>query len=226
MRMLIHGDNLVQSRIYLNKSIDSLRESTPDIIRLEGKKTTLTQLIQATESSSLFSQDKLIVVENLYKHSSKNVQKNLITQLSADYPDNLHLIVWEQKRLTPSQIKKFKNFDVKEFKTSAVVFKFLDCLTPNQTHQNLNFYKKAVNQDSTEFIFYMLTNRVRDLITIDKNQRLAPWQKSRLKSQKAKFTQNNLLELHAQLFELDWKMKTGQTILNMKKELEIILVSI
>lgn len=226
MKLLLHGDNQVQSRQHLSQLITSLKSKGAEIVRLDGLKLSLEDLIQATESQSLFGQTKAVVIERLFANPSKNLLKHSCSQLSGDLPSSHHYFIWENKRLTPSQIKKVSRFDSKEFKAPALIFKLLDSLPSSPPAQVLHLYRQALSQSSSELIHYLLVQRVRDLLTLDLNRRLAPWQKQRLSNQRQAFSQKVLLSLHQKLLELDYKYKTGQLALDLSSELELLLISL
>ena len=92
---VFHGDHHEQSR----KELSLLRErfKQAEIVVLNGKVITLTELKQATESTSLFGTDRLVVIENfLSKRFSRKTDDNKpwinwIKQI----PETVEVVFWE-----------------------------------------------------------------------------------------------------------------------------------
>jgi DNA polymerase III delta subunit len=61
---------------------------------------------------------------------------------------------------------------------------------------------------------------------IDDVKRIAPWQKNKLLAQTHAFSQTELKKLHAALYKLDVKSKTGGLPLPLSQEIDFLLVSI
>jgi DNA polymerase III delta subunit len=216
MNFVLHGDNTVLSRNELNLLIKN--NSAKELLRLNGKKIDLNQLIEACEAGSLFGQERLVVIEELHSHPSKKTLSDLINYLSALGTEQLALVMWESKPLTPVQLKKLACFTPKLYKATSLTFNFVDSLDISQ-------FKFACEKDTPEFVFYMLARQIRLLLQLP-SLKLPPWQLGKLKSQSARFTPNQLITLHDQLTDLDWRLKSGQTALNLQGETELILLNI
>jgi len=228
MLNVIHGDNIVASRNYLNSLIEQLKnKGVKEIIRLDGKKVSLTQIIQALESQSLFGTDKAIVIENLLSRQKGKTKEEILNYLSqADI--KLTCILWEPKSIHANALKKFKNSQIKLFKTSATVFKFLDSLKPKNTSSMIQLMDQSIASDSVEMVFYMLARQVRLLLlaTGKNGLKMAPWQLGKLKKQAAIFRLPKLLKLHHKLLIIDEKTKTGQSPLGLEGELDLLITSL
>ena len=107
---LFHGDNQLASRQALHQAIAKQQaplikaeqgRGVPEIIRLDGKTITETDLRQALESQSLFGQAKLVIIDKL--------PTKLIATL-APYQADTPVFIWHNQALTPSQLKKLSNF--------------------------------------------------------------------------------------------------------------------
>lgn len=231
MLTIIHGDNHVASRNQLNVLIDEAKnKGIVDIVRLEGKKITTTDLIQAVETNSLFGGERLVVIENLFSRLKSKQKDELLNYLStADSLGNIaEVIVWEDKTLTKTQTKKFTKAKIQEFPITKLMFKFLESVKPGQPKQNLDMYHKTIENDDPEFVFVMFIRQVRMLLQVRGNGsvKMAPWQKSRLESQAKLFTLESLLKLHRKLLELDLAQKTSQNKMNIEGALDILLATI
>lgn len=234
MKLLIHGDNTVTSRKYLTDQIDTLKkQGAKDLIRLDGKTLTLTDLRQALESKSLFSTDKLVVIERLLSRPRSKEKTQLINNLAKSYQlkATSSVILWEAKLATSANLKLLKSFSPQLFKTPKSIFTFLDALLPKNPKITLTAFHQAINQEAPELVFYLLHRRVADLIVASDPKAFdklpsAPWQKSRLRSQSQRFSLQELLKLHHQLLHIDVATKTGKNILPLASQLDLLLAKL
>ena len=202
MKVLLHGDNQVASRQKLEQIIKSHRQEK---IHLDGQKINETDLRQALESHSFFGDEKVVIIENL-------ASRPLVNLLVAE--PNTPIIVWQPKQIA---VSAYKSFQIELFKTPATIFKFLDSMRP------------PLPNEAAELVLYMLGRRVSDLIIAsDKPELLkqAPWQKSQLIAQAKKHSLSKLMSLHTQLLELEYSHKTGNNILPLASELDLMLANL
>lgn len=220
--LIIHGDNPVGSRDLLNQKIfDYKQKGVKDIVRLDGKKVSLNQIIQSIESQSLFGTDRLVIIENLITRPKSNDKDKIISYLKN--PDISEIIIWESKKLTKTQIKPFKFAKNQEFKTLSTIFSFLDSLGGNKK-QIAHKYLESISTNSPGSIFYMLSRQIRLIIqTLDPEIKIAPWQKSKLTSQLKKIGIEKTLWIHHQLLQIDERIKTGQSPIGLEGELELLI---
>ena len=130
MITILHGQNLVASRKELQRIKDDFRG---EIISLDGKNLTETDFIQATSSNSMFSTNRLVVIEGLPKVDLIDVTSNLV--------------IWEDKKVVcPKGIKNL------EFKIPQTIWNFLDNMTvPN--------FRAALKDNDIQFIFIMMARQ-------------------------------------------------------------------
>lgn len=209
---IIHGDNQIQSRNYLNLQVSLARQKGQEIIRLDGQKVGLTEIIQATGTSSLFGQEKVVIIENLLSRVRSAEKEQIITEISQSQGN---LILWEEKEISSASLKKLgPKFTPRFFKTPVILFKFLDSFYPGNKNC-LVLYRQVLAEQPAELVFYLLAKRLRQLIICQdgeaQNLGLAPWQIAKLKSQAGKFTPAGLLDFYNQLLQIDFKVKTGQS---------------
>ena len=220
--LIIHGDNPVGSRDLLNQKIsDYKQKGVKDIVRLDGKKVSLNQIIQSIESQSLFGTDRLVIIENLITRPKSSIKNEIISYLkNLETPE---IMIWEPKKLTKTQIKPFKFAKNQEFKISSTIFSFLDSLSGNKK-QIAHKYLESIKANSPGSIFYMLSRQIRLIIqTLDPEMKIAPWQKSKLTSQLKKIGIEKILWIHHQLLQIDERIKTGQSSLGLEGELELLI---
>ena len=65
MIIILHGDHQVESRNRLLELKSQASELNKEIITLDGALIELTDLIQSLEATSIFNEQKLVIVENL-----------------------------------------------------------------------------------------------------------------------------------------------------------------
>lgn len=217
--IIIHGDDLVNSRAHLNELIAKTGE-TRTISRFAADRldpTTLTQLLQ---SRTLFGQEPLLVIEGgltLAKSKNKDLLLDLLrTTTPAD------VILYEDRQLSATALKTFPKAKVYEYKPAALIFKFLESLRPNNASVCLQILSQLEDsRQPAELIFFMLVRQVRLLIQAlhPAEMKGAPWQVQRLSSQARLFGEIGLLQLHDQLYHLDQQLKTGQNNLDLSLQL-------
>lgn len=224
--VILHGDHHVASRKVLNELINSAKKKgVKDVLRLNGKTATLTDLIQAFETQSFFGTDRLVVIENLLSRPKSKEKEALIKYLS--HATSTETIIWEEKSLTKTQLKSFKDAKTQEFKTPTSVFKFLEAIKSNGQRLFIPLYEQAVNEDAPESIFYLLTRQIRLLLqTTDPTINLPSWHFAKLKRQYQELGEPKVLSLHEKLLLIDERVKTGQSALGLKGELDLLLATL
>jgi DNA polymerase III delta subunit len=218
MILIIHGDHQSASREHLYQQIQRAKSKNYEIIKLKGKTLALNQLITSAESGSMFKSDKLLVIENFFSRPKSKEKQNIIDYLKKT--KNLpHLIFWEPKSLPPTSLR-IPGVQNKLFKLPVTIFKFLD---------NFHRHAEIPSNEPVELIFHLLHRRLAELIILkDDPSKLkkAPWQLNRLKSQANHFSLDQLIKLHAQLLEIDYLIKSGQSPHSLATHLDILLARI
>jgi DNA polymerase III delta subunit len=213
MHLLIHGDNLIQSR----NELQNQKKAYSEIITLFGPKLTLSDLLVACESGSLFGVKRLIVIDNLFKNPSKINLKKLIAYLNLPENYQVDIILWSSSKLTSSTVKPFSHWTIKSFNASPVIFSFVDTLS-------FSLFREACNQDGPEFVFNMLIRQIINLIQVIYHvSPLPPWQQQRLQSQIDRLSSKRVHSLFDALVDLDWRLKSGQTMGTLESELGFLL---
>lgn len=226
----LHGDNQLLSRERLGEIICRAKNEEKEIIRLEGKITNLTEVKQALESQSLFGEEKLVVIENLFVRQRSKEKDEIVKYLKTD-EILCDLVCWESKIIDGRSLRGFsKDWQILVFKTPAVIFKFLDSLKPKNTTQMLTLLRSSIKVDSPEMVFYMFASRIRQLIIAfdlgKEGLSGAPWQIGKLVSQAKKFSLERLIKLYRQLLEIDTNIKTGKTLMPLDWHLDVLLANL
>lgn len=231
MLTIIHGENIVKSRLELEKIKKQNQEK--EIILVDGRKINLTVLKEALESGSMFKADRLVIIEDLFSIRSKIELEKIINYIvSKQYSSEL--ILWEKESLTKTLLTKLKADQALEFKPEQMVFKFLDSLKPGNVQESLILLAKLLKTDEPEIVIFMIIKRFRLLLLIkdkitsgtDDLNKLASWQISNLTKQANYFTLESLVQIYHQLLEIDAAQKTGQASFNLKKTLELFITNI
>ncbi len=224
--LILHGENVILSRQKLEEIINDFKG---EIIRLEGHQINLTQLKQAAESQSLFDEDRLVLVENIFFRRPSQEKENLIRYLKEIRPKGL--IVWEAKTIDGRTLAPFKGVKTEKFELTRQIFKFLDSLIPHNLQKSLHWLHQCLKQDLPEMIFYMLIRQVR-LLLMAKDLgakgliRMAPWQQNKLLHQAEKFELQKLLWLHQTLLKIDYEQKTGRAVMPLASQLDLLIASL
>lgn len=235
---ILHGEDLVTSRNQLVESLVQAKLAKSEIIQLNGKKCSLTEIKQALESQSLFQQQKLIIIQNFFSRPDSKQKKQITDYLAKTFqeshPSQPQLIIWEGKTITPAQLKKFPSNTIQEFKIPSIIFQFLDQLAPRNSKTNLKLLHQVLNTQPPEMIFGMIIKRLRYLIvshsqknsTLQNFKELRAWQIKRIQNQTKKFTLTQLKTLQTQFLNIDYLIKTGQTNLTLTQHIEQTLTKL
>ena len=231
MLHLFHGENIELSR----KELIALKESFlgGEIINLNGKIASFTDIYQATQSDSLFNTKKLVIIENFFVKLGKKksaIDKN-IWKLIQQIPDNLDVVFWEEKKIPKIIINELpKKTDIALFEIDRLIFNLMDSIIPNQTSLLLHKIENVIKNDSSELVFAMLVRQFRLLIMVKEMNKsipdLSPWQISKLNKQAQYFESEKLLELYNEILNIDVRMKTSSGAFNLTDELKLFLIKI
>jgi DNA polymerase III delta subunit len=226
--IILHGDNIVASR----NALYELRRKYPkhEVIQLDGKSLTSTDLIQSLEAKSLFGQEKLVVVENLFGGPASRRKDELLSYIKKSVPTNI--IIWEKVKIDGRRLIPFLEADIREFKLTSFLFRFLDSFWPKNTLYSLRLLRETLVADPPEIVFWMLGVRIALLIIASDlgerglPSRLAPWQKQKILLQAKKFSLGELLKIYKKLLITDYLQKTGQSAFSLTSSLELLVANL
>lgn len=231
MLHLFHGESIEASR----KELVTLKEKykNGEVVSLDGRSMTATDLIQATESTSLFGGNRLVVVENLFSKRLKKKTQDFdkFTQMINHLPHETEIVFWEEKE-QPKTILGFfpKNTDIALFRPDRMIFTFVESLRPGYTENILDNFHAAIKKDAPEFIFVMVVRQLRYLLMVKELKKevkeLSPWQLSKFMRQGQYFTLQKLLDLYGKLLEIDVRIKSGETPFSLTQEMRLFLLEI
>lgn len=220
---LYHGEDQVASRnlLYASKrQYSTLRE-------LNGEKITPLELKAALGNATLFGEETL-VIENLFTRPRSKLKDECLALLT-DPLLTRPILCWEKKALTKAVTAKLpKHWKIIESKSPAVLFTFLDAIIPGN-HARAHALLTDLRRSSEDgFIFIMLSRHLQNLILAQSatNPKLPPWQLGKLKSQASSWSESALLKFYDELFRLDLQLKTGNTKLDLRSQLDILLLTV
>lgn len=226
MNYFIHGDFHAGSRKFLSSFLENSKDK--DIFKVNGEKADLTEIIQATASDSLFGGDKLVVIENLFSRLKSKTQEDIL-EFIKDYDGENQIIFWEKKSIGKVLQRRLpKDTHVKEFKTPAVIFKFVENVSPKNKKMALTLFTQVLESQSAQFVFAMLIRQMRMMIMIAGGEKVAgaPWMIGKIKKQAEEFGLPSLLTNYEKLYIIDKQIKTGQTLMDYEFHLTTWLASL
>lgn len=223
---ILHGENRVESRKKLSEIIRDAKSKGWEVTRVDGTSLTRGELFTHARSQTLLSTGQLLVIENFFQNNRKAAED--VLEIPQD--ENITLVFWEGKALTPATVKKLQGkFTVQEFKIPVAVFKFLDSLSPGNAKGSLRLLQEAKNRDEAEFLLIMMARQVRLLIWAKEGPetlKLPPWMKNNLSRQSEKFTLDELLSFHNKLLGLDRDNKHSRLPENLEASLELLVAGL
>ncbi len=226
MITLLHGDHIDASR----KELQRIRNESKDkeVRLIDGKTIDETALVQSIESSSLFGNTTVVIIEQLFGKLGKQTKRAeaLIShlKLSAKTSD---IVLWEDKEIGATIIKMLgDSVRIRLFKLPVLIFQFLDNFLHGNASRELQLFKQLTKSEAPELIFSMLVKRVRQLIEIKNNVTpigVSSWQMNRLTNQTKSFTMEQLVDLYAMLHDMEVNSRSGLTAFTTKQQLALFL---
>lgn len=230
MITIIHGDDIVSSRTYLN----DIKVKFPEGIQVSPDSLNMTDLTQRIDGGGFFDTEKVIIIEQLFaKRKAKKEFEAIVEYLKSKTLEN-EIYLWENKELDKKSLSLFNHPTVKTYKLPQTLFFFLDAIKPGAGKELVRMYHETLKTTDAEMVFFMLIRHIRLLLalqtpsseTIDEAKRLAPWQQGKVTRQAKLFSQDQLLEIHKQLFTLDKEQKTGELSVPLNLAIDILLLQI
>jgi DNA polymerase III delta subunit len=209
--IILHGEDANKSYGRLTVLTEDLKAKHIDVVTQDATELDITSLRQELGSAGLFGLSKCFVIKNLLSSTKSKNKDKLCEVLNQD--TGHEIILWENKGVTPTALKKFPQAKVETFTISPVIFKFLDSLRPNNTKNILLSWKKLQTEGTEpEFVFAMVVRQVKLLIQAKSGPtyiKLAPYPARLITQQATYFTLEHLLDLYPCLYDIDVKIKTG-----------------
>lgn len=209
--IIIHGEDVIKSYGKLTVLTEELKSKQVEVVTHDVLEIDITQLRQEIGSTGLFVSSKCFVIKNLLS-STKSKNKDKLIEVINQISDH-EIILWENKGVTATVLKKFPKAVVETFSISPIIFKFLDSLRPENTKNILLSWKKLHSEGTEpEFVFAMVVRQFKLLIQARSGPsyiKLAPYPTRLITQQATYFTLDHLLDLYNKLYDIDVKIKTG-----------------
>lgn len=229
MKLLIHGEDTVDSRRKLDEK--KHEHDQFELISIDGKHASLTDLVTAVESSSLFSNKRMIILENLFSGVLTKEKEAILTYLSSVNTDNC-IIVWEGSEISKRLTGKYcLSWIIYSFPFPQILFKFLDSIGGVSSSSLLMMFRSLLTQKEAALIHSMLTRQFRMLI-LAKDMgtagfpELQSWQARKFLQQAGYFTLSQLINNYRELLSIEYKLKTGQTPYTLSALLDIFIATL
>lgn len=223
MRLLLHGENIVESRKELNRIKSCCAKG--EIIFLDGERVTFSGLRQALETTSFFAPFRLIILEHFFSFPCSD--KKLAYLARGEFSS--HLVLWEAKEVSSHWLKKLgKTFQIRLFRPPPAVFRFLDNFSPKKKESTLLALERALSLSSPSLIFYLFARRIRHLLLLKLGQvpsGLSDWQLRKIKKQSHLFSLPFLKKIYKDLLLIDFTQKRGEGRFDLGGELQLLLAS-
>jgi DNA polymerase III delta subunit len=228
MFTLIHGEDVVKSRQCLQSMVNIAKsKGAKEILDLDGRKIDLTSALQAIETTSFFSDQKLVVIDRFFSRPKSNLKTEICQYFkkNSQDPQLTPVIFWEPKTITPAQIKTIGQVEVKSFALPKEIFNFLNQFQAGNRRNAMRILDLALSQNEPELLYYLLVKQIRQMLKYKSNLpiNLAPWQLKRLQQQAGTFSLNQLQQIYSKLLQIETDTKTGKSLLTLRHHLEILV---
>ena len=200
MITIFHGDNLAESRQSFLDSLAKLPLS--QTLHLDSKNLDLNKINNFLQGGSLFSESKGIAIDNLFSVPKAN-QTKLLALLTKSKID---ILLWQDKTLTPAQLKTFPQAIINRFRTNNNIYACINSLKPHGLASFVKHYQKICQQNLFDLFLYLLKASLRKQIQT-----------------RSSFPANVLVKTYLQTIELEYQSKTGQLSLSKEIALERVL---
>jgi len=188
MVYIFHGDDQFQSRLAFSQLLESFTNC--QLYKTEAKSLDLDSINLLFNSTSLFYDQKVIAIGNFF-----SLNKSQINQILKHHKKNpsVELLLWQDKKLTQTQIKIFPQAKISYFPINRLLFQALNNLKPNNINRFLDMLSQVLIQEPYDLVLYLFKNSLRKQLTTY-----------------TQFDINKLTQAYLSLIELDYQNKTGQ----------------
>ncbi len=222
MLTIIHGDDPVASRSYLNTLLETFKKKNFQINRLDGASLTVEALTLAIQPQTLFGGDTLLVIDGLFGRRESSEKKDLLKLLSSQEED---IVLWEGKIVKKTDISLFPKANQQQFNLKPTIFAFLDSIGgPKEIA--VRSFQEALRNDPAEKILASLASRLHLLLLAAGAPQLLPAQgfyRTKILSQAKGIGSNQLRNLIEKFVLMDYNLKTGNTLLDGQAALDLYL---
>jgi DNA polymerase-3 subunit delta len=230
MIFFLYGPDTFRSKEKLNaivkRFVDNVKNADNSLLRIDGQKTNLEEINQGIKGESLFSEKKMLIIENILENENKDFLEKFLDYLKKEkISDSPHAIVFfendivEKKLLAPAK-KLFKYLSKEKF---AQEFKLM---TPYQTKSWIKEYINKHNKEITDSASSELIKNLGSNLWSFKNELHKLCHLSKEATISLELVKDNInLEIHENIFALTDSLgkkdyKTALTLLNEQLQTE------
>ncbi|MBI2330315.1 hypothetical protein HYU94_02915 [Candidatus Daviesbacteria bacterium] len=204
--LLLHGPAKTASR---KKLIELKQKFDPNNVVVFEEGSDLATILTNLQSSSLFNEERLIIVENPPDEFVSNFPLS---------PSPLTLILWFDHEVDTKKWPQFKPLFFPEAKEVSV-FPFLDLLAGKDNKAFLEMQKLKNAGFDIYYLLTMIFYLLRSLAVTPKTA--PPFVKDKLQRQRRGFSLDKISQLYKDMLDIDFKIKSG---LLEKPQAEFLLV--
>lgn len=222
MLTIICGEDEAASRSFLLELIEKYKKQDFELQRIAPSE--IEMINSSSSSPGLFSQKRILLVENLNKTIRKKGDRIQTLLEELDKNKGIELLIWESG-ITQRDLKIKKIGKIKEFKPQNNIFKLLDACYPTNLRAFLLSLNEIADVQNEIFILTMLQRHIRTLLLIKSGSTpstLQSWQLGKLKSQGGFWSSDKLIFFYDGLFKIDESLKSGKNPYGIKKSLDIL----
>ena len=180
--------------------------SVENILRLDKKTTDIETINNFLNTTSLFQDKKILVIDSFFSIPKSKKRKQLELLLSSS---KHQIFIWHAKKLTATQLKTFpksKNFI---FNLSSQLFSCVYSIKPGNLNNFLSLFNQIRDKEPFELLLHLIKQNLR--------KQLSTW---------SKLPTNKLKTAYLHLIELDYQSKTGKLVISKESALERIIINL
>lgn len=204
MIYIFHGDNQFDSRTAFNDILDKYKNA--ENLRLDSKNTDPDLINVFLQSSSLFNDQKVLAITNLFSAPRANLDKiiKIINKTT-----NCDIIIWQDKKLTLAQINSLPKPKVQSYALDNKLFSCLNAIKPKNLKTFIPAYEDLIKTGIYDLFLYLFKGNIRKQLTSYSH-----------------FSESSLKRTYLTLIELDFQNKTGQLSIPKEMALERIIINL
>ncbi|MCX6726745.1 MAG: hypothetical protein NTY75_02915 [Candidatus Shapirobacteria bacterium] len=203
MITIFHGDNQELSRTAFVDATDKLTGF--DILQVDAKTADDNQISQFLNSLSFISASKAICFTNFFSIPKAKLDKIIKVINSSDS----NVLIWQDKQLTPAQLKLLPQAKVELFKADNIIYLCLNQIKPKNLVKFISYYHQVIDNGLYDLLLYMLKNNLRQKLT-----------------SYSSFNPDLLKKTYLQLIELDYQNKSGNLAIAKEIALERLMIKL
>lgn len=204
MIYIFHGNHTAQSYNEFSELLSNYK--LHEKFHQNSKNLDIDSLNRFINTPSLFSETKVVIIENLF--SLLKPQLDTISTLINSRP-NLDYLFWQDKKIEAVKLKLFPKSTVKFYVLPEVLFSTLDSIRPQNKVDFVNKYQNLISTLPFELILFWFKNHLRRQLTTY-----------------SKFSSLSLKEAYLNLIELDYRSKSGKLLESKENNLERVILSL